>query len=549
MEKSSFFNSVGGDRVYKAEEWAEYFASFIGNGVFPAPSDGLQVEANGSAGIVLRAGRAWINGYFYFNTDDLNIELNTADGVLNRVDRIVIRWDLTARTISVVVKSSAPSANPTAPALQRDADAYELCLADVFVRAGSTSVLQSDITDQRYNSSLCGIVAGTVDQIDASALSKQFNDYAELFKEETKLDFEAWFEEIRGILAEDIAGSLALAIDDINQSKAQPSGIATLDSNGKLVQMPTAADVGAIKLRWSTIINETTATPNKYNFDDYITPGDVVSVDNYASAQSAANIPEQVPGKLYVLPLRTDDQGRNDLMQEYHTTTGKIYVRPRYYYSGNAWSKWSGTMPDRVTEQLYVFNVTPGYRNFDSYLTTGVRISVLSNNTAASIYNCPSKYSGLLEVTALSDDILMQTYHDAMSVTYTRTNSDGAWHNWDSSDSVKQYTLTVTSDFEITLTSSTSGQTVPRYQLYKNSSMVYFYINFKCHKSLNARVDYAFGSVPQSIAPPFTVAGQGVSNITPIVLWVRSSGEVLLRPSANIAAESELEGQMTWISK
>ena len=122
---------------------------------------------------------------------------------------------------------------------------------------------------------------------------------------------------------------------------AQPSGIATLDSSGKLAQMPTAADVGAINLRWSTLINETTATPNKYNFDDYITPGDVVSVDNYASAQSIANIPEAVPGKLYVLPLRTDDQGRNDIMQEYHTATGNVWCRPRYYYSSNTWSSWS----------------------------------------------------------------------------------------------------------------------------------------------------------------------------------------------------------------
>nr|DAQ05226.1 MAG TPA: hypothetical protein [Caudoviricetes sp.] len=34
MEKSSFFNSVSGDRKYKAEDWASYFASFIGNGVY-----------------------------------------------------------------------------------------------------------------------------------------------------------------------------------------------------------------------------------------------------------------------------------------------------------------------------------------------------------------------------------------------------------------------------------------------------------------------------------------------------------------------------------
>lgn len=206
-------------------------------------------------------------------------------------------------------------------------------------------------------------------------------------------------------------------------------------------------------------------------------------------------------------------------------------------------------MPGNAIEQIYVYNVTPGYRDFDDYVTPNTRVTVLSVNTALSINNCPSRNAGVLEIIALSDSLLMQTYHDVMSVTYTRTNSDGAWHNWDNSDSVKQYALTVTSDFEITLTSNTSGQTVPRYQLYKNSSMVYFYINFKCHKSLTARVDYAFGNVPQSIAPPFTVAGQGVSNITPIVLWVRGGGEVLLRPSANIAAGSELEGQMTWVSK
>ncbi len=156
------------------------------------------------------------------------------------------------------------------------------------------------------------------------------------------------------------------AVNGLDSSKAQPNGIATLDGSGKLAQMPTAADVGAVpvsrtvngkplsnnislsaadvgavKLNWSTLINEETETPNKYDFDDYIAPGDVVSVCNYAGARSIANIPEQVPGKLYVFPLRTDDQGRNDLMQEYHAATGNIWVRYRYYYSGNTWSAWT----------------------------------------------------------------------------------------------------------------------------------------------------------------------------------------------------------------
>ena len=41
-EKSSFFNSVSGDRKYKAEDWASYFGALIGNGVFPNPATNLQ---------------------------------------------------------------------------------------------------------------------------------------------------------------------------------------------------------------------------------------------------------------------------------------------------------------------------------------------------------------------------------------------------------------------------------------------------------------------------------------------------------------------------
>ena len=159
MEKSSFFNSVSHDRTYKAEDWAEYFASFIGNGVFPVPSTGLQVVANDGMKLNVKTGKAWINGYFYFNTGDLAVELDTADGQLNRIDRVVVRWDLTNRVMSVKVKSSSFSASPTAPALQRDADVYELALADIYVGAGVTAITQSKITDQRLNTSICGVVA------------------------------------------------------------------------------------------------------------------------------------------------------------------------------------------------------------------------------------------------------------------------------------------------------------------------------------------------------------------------------------------------------
>ena len=244
MEKSSFFNSVSHDRVYRAEEWAEYFASFIGNGVFPVPSNNLQVVAGSGMVVTVKAGKAWINGYFYHNTGDLSLTLPVADGVLNRIDRIVVRWDLTERLISVVVKSSTPSASPTPPALQRDADAYELCLADITTGAGVTAISQAVITDRRLDPSLCGVVAGVVDQIDTAAFNAQlqawftdykaqslqeFNDlvsymeslellgdqqynalqaYMNAFKLEAENDFNAWFASVKNVLDEDTAGHL-----------------------------------------------------------------------------------------------------------------------------------------------------------------------------------------------------------------------------------------------------------------------------------------------------------------------------------------------------
>lgn len=244
MQRSSFFNSVSGDRTYKAEDWARYFASFIGNGVFPSPSTGLQVVAGEGMTVTVKAGKAWINGYFYTNTDDLSVTLATADGVLKRIDRVVVRWDLTNRTISVLVKSSPPSASPSAPALQRDADAYELCLADITVNAGVTSITGGVITDQRLNTALCGVVAGVVNQIDTTAFNAQLQawfanyqglslteynnlvsymgslkllgdgQYAALetymteFKTDAAADFNAWFDGLQEVLDENAAGNL-----------------------------------------------------------------------------------------------------------------------------------------------------------------------------------------------------------------------------------------------------------------------------------------------------------------------------------------------------
>ena len=77
-EKSSFFTSLNGDRKYKSSDFAEYFSTFIGNGVFPNPSTNLLVTANGDMTINLSPGFAWINGYMYHNTDNLTLSIKVA---------------------------------------------------------------------------------------------------------------------------------------------------------------------------------------------------------------------------------------------------------------------------------------------------------------------------------------------------------------------------------------------------------------------------------------------------------------------------------------
>ena len=105
--RSGFFNSKNGDRKYSASHFAEYFNSFIGNGVFPNPSTNLQVISSDNMSVIVRPGRAWINGYILINDDDYILNIDPADGILNRIDRVVARYDVVDREIRLEVKKGS----------------------------------------------------------------------------------------------------------------------------------------------------------------------------------------------------------------------------------------------------------------------------------------------------------------------------------------------------------------------------------------------------------------------------------------------------------
>jgi hypothetical protein len=194
-QKSFPFNSISGDRKYKAEDFRQYFAQFIGNGVVYASADALKVKEHDGMQLKVCTGGAWIDGTGYLNNTEYYVTLETADGALPRIDRIVLRCDYTERALTIQVKKGTYSAQPVAQSLQRDADAYELALADVTVGKGVIKLTQSVITDQRLNGEVCGIVTGLIEQADTTEIFNQFQTYLKEFKQAYVESFSEWAKE------------------------------------------------------------------------------------------------------------------------------------------------------------------------------------------------------------------------------------------------------------------------------------------------------------------------------------------------------------------
>lgn len=180
-ERCGFFNATNSsnpDRVYNSSDFAAYFASFIGNGVFAKHSDQLRVAKQDSPDMSVKVlgGQAWINGWWYENTSTLNIDIDPADGTLDRIDIIVVQFDLTNRVIKTIVRKGSPSAGATAPSLNRDDDLWELKLAEVNVSHGTVNITDRKITDTRSDTTVCGWVSGLIDQMDTTKLFNQLKE-------------------------------------------------------------------------------------------------------------------------------------------------------------------------------------------------------------------------------------------------------------------------------------------------------------------------------------------------------------------------------------
>lgn len=173
-------------------------------GVFSANTN-LQVTAINALGVGLKFGVAYLKinelgGAVFANTSDTTLVIDTSSPTAPRVDRVVIRYTEATQKIEPAILKGTPNSIPQAPDITRNGDVYEISLAQVRVNAGATIITAGNITDERLNEAVCGLVRDGVTGIPTQGLYDEFM---------------AWFDTIRNTLDTEVATNLYNLIEQL----------------------------------------------------------------------------------------------------------------------------------------------------------------------------------------------------------------------------------------------------------------------------------------------------------------------------------------------
>lgn len=160
--QSHFDSDPNGDRAVSDSDIREVFKSVWSNGVTTVRADGsdMQVQAIGGMKVKVMPGGCVIEGALGRNTREETINIAQAHPSLKRIDRIVVRLDLSdsVRNMLIYKKEGTPSTTPVAPDLIKQPNYFEIALGDIYVGAGVSEITAAAILDQRPDRELCGFV-------------------------------------------------------------------------------------------------------------------------------------------------------------------------------------------------------------------------------------------------------------------------------------------------------------------------------------------------------------------------------------------------------
>lgn len=185
--------------VYIGAEWVMKWLHGRTSGVFGAKSNLSTSIVPSTMSVEISDGVGWMSnengdGVVFWNDNEqtsgtkLTLTHDVADGVLNRIDRIVVTWETTnyvaLPTISIL--KGVASSKPVAPALTNNNIQRQISLAKVNIPAGTVSLSASMVTDERLDSSVCGIVTEYI-EVDTSMMDAQFKTLLKETQDQTKI--------------------------------------------------------------------------------------------------------------------------------------------------------------------------------------------------------------------------------------------------------------------------------------------------------------------------------------------------------------------------
>lgn len=146
---AEFSAPFDGSPIATQSQWSRMARRWGLDGVHASdPADtALKVTGNGSGNVVLQPGEAFVNGFYYLNDAAKNIPITVNAGSAARIDTVVLRASMSAKTVRAFYKTGGSSA----PTLAADENGvYEIPLAQCTVAAGSSVVTAVNVIDRRW---------------------------------------------------------------------------------------------------------------------------------------------------------------------------------------------------------------------------------------------------------------------------------------------------------------------------------------------------------------------------------------------------------------
>ena len=155
------------------------------SGVFGADNNANVSAVQGAMAVTVSDGTGWMSnsnsdGVVWWNDNEavsgskLQLSVDAADSTLNRIDRVIVEWKTTNYVDYPEIKilKGTTSSNASAPALTNNSTVRQISIARISIPAGTISLTNSLITDERLDTSVCGIVNERI-SVDTSMINAQ----------------------------------------------------------------------------------------------------------------------------------------------------------------------------------------------------------------------------------------------------------------------------------------------------------------------------------------------------------------------------------------